>query len=623
MRSFFPTTPRGELVRVFLLTLASLFAVPAATLVFTEHARRTEDASFLEQVEARAADRPDATAFYRSHPLSSACTADGPEERTFHERACPTWGFRWQFHWAERLAVGTLAFGAALLLAALGLGALAFVNRGLRVASFVFGWRLMTVSSALEVLAQGAMVTWLAFWVTAYFWERVSVKLVAIAGIVAAAAVALAVWTIFRRLADTFEIEGEPLAEADAPRLWTRVRELAARLGTAPPDRIVAGIDANFFVTESPAVVAGASVSGRTLFVSIPLLRVLETDEADAVLAHELAHLGGGDTGSSAALGPKLQQFDAYTWKMRTGGLTIVVHWLLRLYRTIFEFALARDSRERETLADRTAARATSAGAIARSLVKIAAYASYRGAVERRLFEHDREHVGRLGIAGAIAAGLVPYARSPEFLEAMETAAVPHPFDRHPRLADRMRAVQHVLEPSAWGETVTRAPTSTWADDIATAEAIEERLWGAYEERFAADHDLSLAYRYEPATEAERALVLRHFPPLDFALGPDERIGVDIEGIRTSGGEPAPVRWDEIKAISFEDGRFSPALVVTHHEKKLLVPKSSRFKLKGLDKAEREPLRAAVGRYWHRHQAMRAGQQPPPTGLTPPATAAP
>lgn len=609
-------TVRSDLLRVFGLTLLWLFAIPAVTLAFTQYALRSEDAAFLTKIEARlAADtgrspeqRAERTAYYRAHPLSAACAATAPEDRRFHDQVCAPYEFHWQFHWAARAAFWTLIFGLALLAAALILGALAFTNRGLRYASFVAGWRLMTVSSAAEVLLQGAMLLWLSFWLTAYFWERFSVKLVVIAGLVAALAVFLAIKTMFEKSSQPFEIEGELLGEAEAPRLWKRIRDLAARLGTPPPDHIVAGIDANFFVTETPCVVGGKALAGRTLFVSIPLLRVMETAEADAVLAHELAHLGGGDTRSSAALGPKLQQFDRYTWKMRSSGLTIVAHYLLRLYRMIFEFALAKDSREREYNADRTAARLTAPHAVVDSLVKISAYSSYRNSVERKLFLHDREHAGQLGIAGFVAAGLRPYAASPDFIEAMKTVSVPHPYDSHPRLAERMKSVGQIVAEADYGAIVMRVPQATWADEISTAAAIEQRLWSDYEQRFAESHELSLAYRYEPATDEERALVLRHFPPLVFALAKEQRIEVSHLGLHSTLNEAGIVSWDDVKGLSFDDSRFSPSLVVTHHDKGIIGARKTTLKLRGLDK-QTAAFKAVVGRYWQRHQIMRAQQQ--------------
>ena len=79
-------TIHKDLFRVFLLTLVSLFAIPAATLVFTEYALRSQDAEFLQAIESRiaadtrlsAADKALTTEFYRSHPLSKACSATAP-----------------------------------------------------------------------------------------------------------------------------------------------------------------------------------------------------------------------------------------------------------------------------------------------------------------------------------------------------------------------------------------------------------------------------------------------------------------------------------------------------------------------------------------------------------------
>jgi len=609
-------TIHADLFRVFLLTLVSLFAIPAATLVFTEYALRTEDAEFLQAIEKRIAsdtrlsaeDKAQTTEFYRSHPLSKACDATAEEDREFHDKVCRPYSMYWHFHWADRAAIWTLALGAALLAAALVLGALAFANRGLRYASFVAGWRLMTVSSAVEVVLQSTMLVWLSFWLTAYFWQSYYVKLIAIAGIAAAAAVFYAIYTLFKKLPSGNEIEGEVVAEADAPRLWERIRQLATRVKTAPPDQIVAGIDTNFFVTEAPCQVGGRTLDGRTLFVSIPLLRVLDQSEADAVLAHELAHLGGGDTRSSAALGPKLQQFDQYTWQMRSGGLTIVAHYLLRLYRMIFAFALARDSREREYKADRVSAGLTAPSAIVQSLIKISAYASYRNDVERKLFAQNREHDGALGIAGFVAAGLPPYANSEAFIETMKTADVPHPYDTHPPLLERMRNVGHHVPESAYGAIVATAPEASWADDIETAAAIEQRLWSDYEQRFVQNHELSLAYRYEPATDEERAVVLRHFPPVAFALKNGESVEVSYTGLHQSVDGGSTIGWDEAKDLTYQDNTFGDILVVTHHDKGMLGARTTKVKVSGIGK-QKEDFKAAVGRYWQRHQIMRAQQQ--------------
>jgi hypothetical protein len=55
-----------------------------------------------------------------------------------------------------------------------------------------------------------------------------------------------------------------------------------------------------------------------------------------------------------------------------------------------------------------------------------------------------------------------------------------------------------------------------------------------YEQRFAAAHEQSLAYRYEPANDEEREIVLRYFPPVSFDLGNDKRIDIRYEGLHAT-----------------------------------------------------------------------------------------
>ncbi|AVS94203.1 peptidase M48 [Paracidovorax avenae] len=605
---------RKGLLRVALLTLVSLFLVPAATMLFARHVQGTEDARFLADIERRidaepsmpAAEKEAQRAFFRSHPPSGACQDTHPRVAAVRERLCGRFSPAWQFDMAHRLSAATLLGGAALLLSVLGLGALAFVNRPLQYASFVAGWRLTTWASAASLVVQGAMLTWLAFWVPAFFFHRYSPKLILVVALGMAVAVYLAVAAIFRRLPRDNAVTGETIAEADAPQLWQRVRALAARLGTEPPRHIVGGIDANFFVTEAPLTVQGRELTGRTLFVSLPLLRVLDQHEADAVLAHELAHLGGGDTRSSARLGPKLVQFDHYLHAVREGGLSALASPLLTLYRTIFEIALARDSREREFRADRTAAEAVSPEGIARSLVKIAAYAQYRHRIEEDLFGRDQRHGQALGIAGFIAQGLGPYAESPGFAEAMRSARVPHPFDSHPPMPERIGRVGVSLAEADYGAIVRRAPASTWAQDILTAEAIETRLWSEYEAAFAENHERSLAYRYEPANDAERAIVLQYFPPQSFEVKGGHAVEVSIDGIRATRGDQH-VPWDAVKALQFSESAFTNALVVTHPEKQMLRHRTTKIALAGM-RSEKDRFKAVVNAYWQRHQVMRMHQ---------------
>lgn len=602
---------RGHLVRVLLLAALALFVIPAVTYGFVRHAQAVHDRDHLRFVEDKllsekmSSDQRDAVlAQFRRHPLSTICDDDEPAVARFRAAACARWGQVWQFDVARKTSLAALALGAVILVAVAALGALAFANRSAQLWSLVVGWRLLMLGSAAEVVLQGAMCLWLSFWVTAFFFERYYVKLVLVAGLLALVGVAMVLVAIFRRPRLDNSVVGEVVGEQEAPRLWKRVRQIAAKMKTAPPDHLVAGIDANFFVTESGLEVGGRRLDGRCLYVSVPLLKVLDRSQADAVLAHELAHFRGGDTRASAQLGPRLLQFDHYVETMRAGGLTRLVWPFMQLYRLILQAALSRDSREREFKADRAAARLVSPQAVVQALVKVVAYANYRGSVEQGLFDSRRKLEGELGMAASVAAGLQRYAHSDDFADDVRLARVPHPFDSHPPLAQRMQNVGFRLEPEDFGRTVGTPPQDSWAEDIANADAIEQRLWADYEASFAQQHEFSLAYRYRPRNDEEAAVVLKYFPPVEFTLRKGT-IEVNHRGIALQ-GEPE-LEWDEVKSLQYSESSFGDSLVVTLHEKGMIGHKTRKLALAGLGK-QKDAFQDAVGRYWQRHKVAR-GQE--------------
>jgi Zn-dependent protease with chaperone function len=599
-------------LKIFLLALMALFAVPLGTWLFVRYAEPQRDQDYLAVIERNIdqdkrltdAQRQQNKEFFRANPPSSTCDNDTPEFARYRAAVCAQYSELWQFHLARKISFWTLIASLGVLIAVLALGAIAFVNRRSQYVSFVLGWNLLTLASAAKVVVQGAMVVWLSFWLTAFFFKVYFLKIIALAGIGAALAVFYAVVCIFRRPPKATGIGGEAITAEQSPAIWTHIRDLAKKIGTAPPDHLVAGIDTNFFVTEAPLAVGEKVLKGRSLFVSLPLLRVLDRTEADAVLAHELAHFRGGDTASSAALGPRLVQYDHYCQMMYERVVTFSVFYLMNMYRVIFEFALQRDSRQREFLADRASASVVSPAGIVRSLIKISAYARYRGEIERKLFERDMRHAGSLGIAQQVASGLAPYATSAQFVDAMKTASIPHPFDSHPALHERMENVGHRIEEKDYGAVVTSGSAQSWIADMPTAADIEQRLWAVYEQRFAEMHEQSLAYRYAPATEEERAIVLKYFPPVAFQLK-GKTLNVGYAGMMLpEHAEPMP--WDDVAGMQYSDGSFGTAdtLEITHHEKGWLGAKTTKVKLPGLGK-EKERFKAIIGHYWQRHQISR------------------
>ncbi|MFF5538410.1 M48 family metalloprotease [Streptomyces cinerochromogenes] len=92
---------------------------------------------------------------------------------------------------------------------------------------------------------------------------------------------------------------GIPVTEADEPRLWTLVRDIAAAAGTRAPDRIVLTGEVNAAVSENPRLL-GLLPGPRRLYLGVPLLTGLTEAQLRSVLAHEFGHFTGGDTRLSA-----------------------------------------------------------------------------------------------------------------------------------------------------------------------------------------------------------------------------------------------------------------------------------------------------------------------------------
>jgi len=599
-------------LRVYALPALWIFALPLLGWWFAGHATDRFDRDVLASIEGQISqnaklgeeERQEALEFFRAVPASVACLNPAEELSGFRNSLGEACSDVRQFDWMRLLSLASVALGLVSAALALLCALAAFVSRPLQYGGFVVGWNVLRVTGALQALAQGALAVWLSYWMTAVWFERYYPKLIVIVGVLAAFALFQVVRAIFRRPAMDFEVEAEVLEEAHAPELWAHVRRLCERMGTQPPDHILAGIDTNFFVTESEVRVGERTLTGRTLYVSLSLLRLLARSEADAVLAHEMGHLLGGDTGHGKRLAPMLARFAQYLQALREGILTLPIFHFMLAYRGLFELSLGRSRRASELAADRLSAGITSGRDIARSLVKVGAYASFRDRVESRLFEGNEQHQS-VAIAQRVALGFAEYAGSEAVHGDLHGSVTPHPFDSHPPLAARLENVGEVLEPDDVVRVLLEPTTSSWASAILEAEAIEARLWGAYEARFAEAHDVMLAYRYVPSTEEERRHVEKHFPPLSFE-GKEAGVEVRLDFAQVSCTEwEEPVLLAQVKSASAAERMFKKYLDLQLKDSGMFKGKRSicLSKLKDGDGMLR-----AFGQYLGRHRTMEEHQ---------------
>lgn len=384
-------------LKSYLLPILIMFLIPGFGLWFFNHVEVYYDQEIREslisqiKLDRKMSDeqRQAATEFYERVTVSKILASNKPgiEEIQAHFESVRT---RYAiFRWMKRIGLICLLTGAGAFVA-VGIGVLfSFRSQRAQYWSLRLGWNILRWFALIQVVGQGALAIALSFWVTAFWAERYYVKLIAVAAILALMAVALLVKAIFRKVSSESQFEGRLLSKEAAPMLWQRVSEMAAKLGIAPPDNIFVGIDDNFFVTEHPARVSGQRLEGRTLFASLSLLKSLSRSEADAVLAHELAHFSGEDTLYSRRISPLLGKYVHYLDALYQGGISRPIFHFMFFFWNLYQISLSKLRREREFRADRIGGELTSPQDMANALIKVAAYCRYRRQVQKTLFERE------------------------------------------------------------------------------------------------------------------------------------------------------------------------------------------------------------------------------------------
>ena len=614
LEGFMKFNLKKVLAKSLLRASLTLFLVPGLSLAFVMYGEAQLDADYqralLEDIENRmqgtADEKSAATEFVKRVPVSFACASSDPGLDSYRAATCERFSAPWQFFAAKRVSWIALILGIAALVATVVLGAVAFYNRAAQYLSFLVGRRLLTLVSGVEIVLQGALCVWLSFWVTALLANQYYVKLVGAVAIFACAVAWVAIRALFLKPSVTHEVEGEVVTEAGAPKLWQRIRSLAQQIGTEPPTHLVAGIDDGFFVCEAPLKVGETTLNGRNLYMSIPLIRQLDAQEADVIFGHELAHFKGGDTKHGAAVGLEILRFDFYLRALRHQSASFLSLGLLELYRVIFELALKRESRDREFVADKEASGVTSPEMFGRALAKVVAYSRYRAHIEQELFDGMKSLEGDLSIAQAVDAGFVSHAQSDAFLDELKEAKQAHPFDSHPALSDRLQAVglPRGFEGSIM-KALVGAPSESWASDIHAAEEIERKLWSVYDERFKQRHEEVLAYRYKPTNAEEQAHIEKFFPALEF---PTKRAGT----LRLSFKGITPMKSDEfipfelIEKVWMDAGwnGIGRRLVLESRKPGATKRLKTRILVDSLGK-NKDPFFAAFNKYYHRDQIAR------------------
>ncbi len=415
----------------------------------------------------------------------------------------------------------TLAFRT--FSAALGLATLLFVgivflagvasasNRQVLLRAFRPGLVVTNIVVAVLLIAQAMLLSGTIFYAASNGRADDNFVFYSILfGLAAAAGAFFALKPLFRSRKAQAVVIGHSLNPTDCPALWGFVKDLAQRTGSDAPHNLVVGLTPEFFVTEAEVQCIDAKVTGRTMYLSLPVCRILTVEELSAIVAHELGHFKGEDTAFSLHFYPIYKgAVDSVNGVAQTAGHIVryanyipiwgfqLVGWIasLTLYPSVYMLAFFLDafakaenkiSRDRELAADAVAAQTAGAVQISTALVKVVAFTGVwhnvmswmsnslaAGHVEIEGKHYDpREFFANLS---EMYASVVLHGAPHADLSELDTITIPHPTDSHPPLSVRLSALGLRLA-DITEQAVQVAPTNASHELIDNWQHLEAQL---------------------------------------------------------------------------------------------------------------------------------------------------
>jgi Zn-dependent protease with chaperone function len=257
------------------------------------------------------------------------------------------------------LAAG--AIGLALLLIIRIAGTAARNNRRLLLYFFKPGLYLTALTLTGLMIVHAAVAMAAIYYGESALIGRIHIWIIGGIGLGALVGIAVLIRNVFTLIHDIeTKVIGITVSQEQAPELWQQVKDVANRLGALNPDQIVLGLDPNFFVTEANVLCIDGKLSGRSLYCSLPLCRILSQDELSAVIGHELGHFKGFDTKFSQKFFPIYRgTASAIVSLQETGGegssmiALLPAIAILSYFLECFSVAESRISRVRELEADK------------------------------------------------------------------------------------------------------------------------------------------------------------------------------------------------------------------------------------------------------------------------------
>lgn len=492
---------------------------------------------------------------------------------------------------AAAAAIG-LALIAAFSVASFLTGAnrvlLSFVFPGLSFVGLVI--------VALLVVTQIGIISATAYFAEAHWWGQVHMSILlgfAALGAVLGLGILWRTLRMFRPAVGA--VIGVPFSPIEQPRLALLVQQIAKATNSRMPDNIVLGLDPNFFATTAPmhTPTSRRLLTGQTLYLSLPLMRVLSLDEVKAVVGHELAHFSGADTIYSKQFAPIYRGLEEAAHaadenkKYDKNPLLMPARLFLRFMMDCFSRNAAKSSRARELRADQIGSTASTPADLGYALIKTGILSM----LWHREMEDTLNDISRGKFRRNMSASFedkLRYDVDPEKLPPLVSFSLgdrtPHPTDSHPETKERLSALGlNLVDVTSEARVMERffaAKPATMALD--NMEGVEETLTQIY-------HQIIIGPRNVP--EAERttdevfvsflSAFLAHMVTADGVLDEREVEVAEREAISHIGGG-----FDarEFREFCRNTDQLAPLSKLTEWSTKFLTPQGFEMLLDMLEK---------------------------------------
>ena len=379
----------------------------------------------------------------------------------------------------------------ALLAAGIGLllilvikvcGVLARNNRILLAIIFTPGLYLTLLILICLILIHAALAIAIIFYIETTFTNFISSGILITIGIGAAIgilAIARGGFAMVHK-ARSFVV-GQTLDRNDAPLFWKHIDEIADKLGALRPQHLIVGLDPNFFVSEANITCLDRRMSGRILYCSLSLCRILTKDEVTAIIGHELGHFKGFDTKYSKHFYPVYRGTQTSINALLSAGgegLRIVAILpalvVLTYFLESFSAAERRLSRARELAADQAGVEVTNVKIMASALVKVHAFTGNWALLQKAASNGLRNGKVFANISKTFASQCTLHA-STSILSNIAETHTSHPTDTHPPLSTRLESLKTTVSDVSVA-ALNVDPTDPAISYIPDYEKIEERI---------------------------------------------------------------------------------------------------------------------------------------------------